>query len=54
MVEKRTAHRVIGGRARRKETTRKTKTCVDNIKIDPIETRWDGMYWIDMAHNRDH
>jgi hypothetical protein len=44
----------IGGKARRKETTRKTKTqVVDNIKIYLRAIRWDGMDWIDLAQDRD-
>jgi hypothetical protein len=26
---------------------------VDNIKIDLREIRWNGMYWIDLAQDRD-
>jgi hypothetical protein len=26
---------------------------VDNIKMDFRETGWDGMYWIDLAQDRD-
>jgi hypothetical protein len=26
---------------------------VENIKIDLRETGWDGMYWIDLAQDRD-
>jgi hypothetical protein len=26
---------------------------VDNIKIDLRERGWDGVYWIDMAQDRD-
>jgi hypothetical protein len=26
---------------------------VGNIKMDLRETGWDGMNWIDLAHNRD-
>jgi hypothetical protein len=26
---------------------------VDNIKIEIIEIKWDGMYWIDLAQERD-
>jgi hypothetical protein len=34
----------IGMKARRKETTRNTKTaCVDNIKMDLSEIGWCGM-----------
>jgi hypothetical protein len=37
-------------KARRKETTRKTKTWVDdNIKMDPREIGLDGMDCIDLA-----
>jgi hypothetical protein len=42
------------GKARRKETTRKSKTrWVNNIKIDLTEIGWDGIDWIDLAQNRD-
>jgi hypothetical protein len=45
----------IGWKARRKETTRKTKTQVaDNIKIHLKVIGWDGMDWIDLAQVRDH
>jgi hypothetical protein len=36
----------IGGKARR-------KGWVDNIKMDFREVGWDGMDWIDLAHDRD-
>jgi hypothetical protein len=26
---------------------------VDNIKMDPIEIGWDGMYWMALAQGRD-
>jgi hypothetical protein len=42
----------IGGRDRRKETTRKTKI-MDNNKMDLRETGCDGMDWIDVAQDRD-
>jgi hypothetical protein len=38
----------IGGRARRKETTRKT-----NIKMDLREIGWDGVDWIELAQDRE-
>jgi hypothetical protein len=44
----------IGGKARRKEATRKTKTCVDNTKMDFGEIGWGGMDCIDLAQDRDH
>jgi hypothetical protein len=36
----------VGGKARKKETTRKT-----NIKMDLRETGWSGMDWIDLAQD---
>jgi hypothetical protein len=42
------------GKARRKETTRKTKRMwVDNIKMDLRAIGWGGMDWIDLAQDRD-
>jgi hypothetical protein len=35
------------------ETTRKTKTYVDNIKMDFREMGWGGVDWIDLAQDRD-
>jgi hypothetical protein len=44
----------IGGKARRKETTRKTKRFgVDNIKINVRAIEWGGMDWIDVAQDID-
>jgi hypothetical protein len=43
----------IGGKVRRKETTGKTKTYVDNIKIDLREIGRNGVDWIAMAQDRD-
>jgi hypothetical protein len=40
----------IGGKARRKETTGKTK---NNIKMDLGEVGWDDMDWIDLVQDRD-
>jgi hypothetical protein len=43
----------IGGKARRKETTRKTKRrLVDNIKMNLREIEWDGIDCIDLAPDR--
>jgi hypothetical protein len=45
----------IGGKARRKETTGKTRRrWVDNIKTDLREIGWYGRDWIDLAQYRDH
>jgi hypothetical protein len=54
MGEKRNAYTYdIGGKARRKETTGKTKKWVDNIEIDLREIGWDGVYLMHMAEDRD-
>jgi hypothetical protein len=42
-----------GGRARRKEVTRKTKNWVDNFKLDLRENGWSGMEGIHLAQDRD-
>jgi hypothetical protein len=42
----------ICGIARRKETTGKTKTWVDNIKMDLRERGSDGIDQIDLAQDR--
>jgi hypothetical protein len=34
-------------------TPRPRRRWVDNIKMDVREIRWDGVDWIDMAHDRD-
>jgi hypothetical protein len=45
----------IGGKARRKETTVKTRrSWVDNIKMNLREIGWDGVDLMDMAQDRDH
>jgi hypothetical protein len=43
----------VGGKARRKETTRKTYKWMDNIKIVLRKMEWSGMDLIDLAQNRD-
>jgi ribosome recycling factor len=37
----------------KRETLRKTRKLVDNIKMDVREVRWDGMDWIYRAQERD-
>jgi hypothetical protein len=39
---------VIGEKARRKETTRKT-----NIRMDLVEVEWGDVEWIGLAQDRD-
>jgi hypothetical protein len=42
------------GKARRKETTRNTKTSMgNNIKMDHREIGWGGTDWIDVVQDRD-
>jgi hypothetical protein len=41
---------IIGGKARRKESTGKTKT--DNIKMNLGEIEWDGVDCIDLAQDK--
>jgi hypothetical protein len=44
----------VGGKARRKETTRETKIMrVNNTKMDLGEIGWDVGDWIDVAQDRD-
>jgi hypothetical protein len=43
----------IGGKARRKETNRKTKTWwVDNIRMNLGEVGWGDVDWIGLAEDR--
>jgi hypothetical protein len=56
MGEKRNAYRllIIGGKARGKETNRKTRRrCVDNIRMDLGEVGWGDVDWIGLAKDRD-
>jgi hypothetical protein len=44
----------MGGEARGKETTRKTKKrCADDIKMVLVETGWAGVDWIGLTQDRD-
>jgi hypothetical protein len=46
---------IIGGKARRKETTRKTKIrWVGTIKMDLGEIGWGDVDWIDLAQDKEH
>jgi hypothetical protein len=52
--EKRNAYRVFGGKARRKETTKKTCTWMeDNIKNYLRETGWGDMDWTNLIQYSD-
>jgi hypothetical protein len=41
----------LGGKARERPLGR--RRWVDNIKMDLREIGWDGIYWIDLAQDRD-
>jgi hypothetical protein len=44
---------VVGGKARRKEVVRKTKTqVVDTIRLDLLELGWCDVDWIGLAQDR--
>jgi hypothetical protein len=43
---------VVGGKARGKETTRRTKTEVVGYRMDLVEVGW-GYDWIGLAQDRD-
>jgi hypothetical protein len=42
-----------GGKARRRENTRKTRRRWEDIKLDLREIGWDDMDWINLAQDRD-
>jgi hypothetical protein len=54
MGEKKNAYRILVGKPEGKRPLRRLRSrWVDNIKMDPRETGWDGMDWIDLAQDRD-
>jgi hypothetical protein len=50
MGEKMNACRILLGKP---EGKRPRRRWLDNIKMDLIEIRWDGVDWINMAQDRD-
>jgi hypothetical protein len=53
MGEKRNAYTILVGKPEGKRPLGRTRRrWVDNIKIDFREIGWDGMDWIDLAHDR--
>jgi hypothetical protein len=46
------AYRLLMGKARKKETTRNTKTLVDNIKMDLRDIRWRDVNWTELIRCR--
>jgi hypothetical protein len=54
MGEKGNAYRILVGKPEGKRPLgRPRRRWVDNIKIDLRLIGWDGMDWIDLAHDRD-
>jgi hypothetical protein len=54
MGEKRIACRILEGNPEGKRPLgRPRRRWVDNIKMDLREIGWGGMYWIDLAQDRD-
>jgi hypothetical protein len=54
MREKRNAYRILVGKPERKRPLgRPIRWWVDSIEMDLREIGWDGMDWIDLAHDRD-
>jgi hypothetical protein len=48
------AYRILVGNPEGKiPLGRPRRRCVDNIKMDLREIGWGGMYWIDLAQDRD-
>jgi hypothetical protein len=50
MREKRNAYRILVGKP---EGKRPRHRWVDNIKMDVRKIGWDGVYWMDIAQDRD-
>jgi hypothetical protein len=54
MGETRNAYRILVGKPEGKRPLGRPRCrWVDNINMDLREIRWDGMDWIDLAHDRD-
>ena len=52
--ERRGVYRMLVGKPEgKRQLVRPKRTWKDNIKIDLQEVGWEGMDWIDLAHDRD-
>jgi hypothetical protein len=47
------AYRILVGKPEGRPLGRPRRRWVDNIKMDLRDIGWDGMYWTDLAQNRD-
>jgi hypothetical protein len=55
MGEKRKAYKISVGKPEGKTSLRRrSRSWVDNIKIDRREIGWGGMNWMDVVQDRDH
>jgi hypothetical protein len=53
MREKRNVYRLLVGKLEgKKPLGRRRRRCVDNIKMHPVEIRWDSTDWIGLAQDR--
>jgi hypothetical protein len=44
---------LVGKQQGKRQLGRQRRMWVDNVKIDLREIGWDGMYWNDLAEDRD-
>jgi hypothetical protein len=51
--EKRNAYRILVGKSEGKRPLRKPRRKWENIRMDLREIGWGGVYWIDLAQDRD-
>jgi transposase len=52
MGEKRNAYRMLGKPEGKRPLGRPRRRWLDNIKMNLRDIGWDGMVWIDLAHDR--
>lgn len=52
MEEMRNAYRVLTGKLEGKKSLGRHRNTWKNIKMDPKESRWQGMVWFHLAKDR--